>query len=119
MNQALYDYITSHRQRDLRVTVLPDLSADYAARGFSPRARMSDRFVRLMDAEVPHILPGQKIVFLRTVGKPYDCFTEAEWEAIRREPGNMTYRAGALDATVAARKAKTLLGRIRRLLHKR
>ncbi|MBR5679099.1 MAG: pyruvate formate-lyase, partial [Clostridia bacterium] len=83
MNQALYDYITAHRQRELRTTVLPDLSADYAARGLSPRARMSDRFVRLMDAETPHILPGQKIVFLRTVGKPYDCFTEAEWEEIR------------------------------------
>ena len=49
MNQALYEYITARRQRDLRVTVLPDLSEDYAARGLSPRARMSDRFVRLME----------------------------------------------------------------------
>ena len=85
MNQALYDYITSRRQRELRTTTLPDLSGEYAARGLSPRARMSDRFVRLMDAETPHILPGQKIVFLRTVNRPYDCFTDAEWEDIRRK----------------------------------
>ena len=48
----------------------------------------------------------------------YESAEQSYREAIRREPGNMTYRAGALDATVAARKAKTLLGRIRRLLHK-
>ena len=83
MNKELFDFIVSHRQRALRTTTLPDLSAEYMAKGLSPRARMSDRFVRLMDAEVPHILPGQKIVFLRTVNRPYDCFTEDEWEEIR------------------------------------
>ncbi len=83
MNQELYRIITSHEHRKLRVTTLPDLSADYAAQKMAPRARMSDRFVRLMNAEVPHILPGQKIVFLRTVNKPYDCFTEDEWAEIK------------------------------------
>ena len=83
MNQELYRIITSHEHRKLRTTTLPDLSADYAAKNMAPRARMSDRFVRLMNAEVPHILPGQKIVFLRTVNKPYDCFTEEEWADIK------------------------------------
>ncbi len=83
MNRELYETITSHRHRELRREPLPDLSAEYAAKNLSPRARMSDRFCRLMNAETPHILPGQKIVFLRTVPKPYDCFTEAEWEEIR------------------------------------
>lgn len=83
MNKELYEFITSHKQREYRVTELPDLSADYAAQNLSPRARMSDRFVRLMDAEIPHILPDQKIVFLRTVKKPYDCFTEDEWAEIK------------------------------------
>ncbi len=85
MNRELYDFITSHRQRELRRDPLPDLSAEYAEKQLSPRARMSDRFVRVMDAETPHILPGQKIVFMRTVPKPYDCFTEDEWTAIRAE----------------------------------
>ena len=83
MNRELYETVTSHRHRELRREPLPDLSAEYAAKGLSPRARMSDRFCRLMNAETPHILPGQKIVFLRTVPKPYDCFTEAEWEEIQ------------------------------------
>ena len=83
MNEELYRIITSHEHRALRGPALPDRSAAYAAEKLSPRARMSDRFVRLMDAEVPHILPGQKIVFLRTVPKPYDCFTEEEWAEIK------------------------------------
>ena len=83
MNKELFDFITSHKQRELRTTTLPDRSAEYAAAGMAPMARMSDRFVRLMDAEVPHILPGQKIVFMRTVTKPYDCFTEEEWADIK------------------------------------
>ncbi len=83
MNQVLFDTITSHKHRAFRTTELPDLSAEYAAKGLAPRARMSDRFVRLMNAETPRILEGQKIVFLRTVKKPYDCFTEAEWADIK------------------------------------
>ncbi len=83
MNQPLYDFITAHRQREFRIDAIPSQAQRYKAEGLSPRARMSDRFCRVMDAEVPHILPGQKIVFLRTVPRPYDCFTEDEWNAIR------------------------------------
>ena len=83
MNQPLYDFITAHRQREFRIVAIPSQAQRYKAEGLSPRARMSDRFCRVMDAEVPHILPGQKIVFLRTVPRPYDCFTEDEWNAIR------------------------------------
>jgi len=83
MNQELFRIITSHEHRSLRTVTLPDLSAEYASKNMAPRARMSDRFVRLMNAETPHILPGQKIVFLRTVNKPYDCFTEDEWKDIK------------------------------------
>ena len=75
MNQPLYDFITAHRQRDYRTCAIPSQAERYKAEGLCPRARMSDRFCRVMDAEVPHILPGQKIVFLRTVPRPYDCFT--------------------------------------------
>ena len=83
MNRELFDFITSHRQREYRTVELDDLSRAYAEAKMPPRARMSDRFCRLMEAEVPHILPGQKIVFMRTVKKPYDCFTEEEWDEIK------------------------------------
>ncbi len=39
-------------------------------------------------------------------------------EAVRMEPDNMTYRAGALDALVALRRSRTLAGRIRHLMGK-
>lgn len=83
MNQPLYDFITAHRQREFRAPELPSQAERYRAEQLSPRARMSDRFCRVMDAETPHILPGQLIVFLRTVPRPYDCFTEDEWNDIR------------------------------------
>lgn len=83
MNQPLYDFITAHRQREFRAPELPSQAERYRAEHLSPRARMSDRFCRVMDAETPHILQGQLIVFLRTVPRPYDCFTEDEWNDIR------------------------------------
>lgn len=85
MNQPLYDFITAHRQREYRIPALPSEAQRYKSEGLSPRARMSDRFCRVTDAEVPHILPNQKIVFMRTVPRPYDCFTEDEWDEIRSE----------------------------------
>ncbi len=39
-------------------------------------------------------------------------------EAIRLDTGNMDYRRGALDALVAARRERTLSGRIHKLLHR-
>ncbi len=37
-------------------------------------------------------------------------------EAVRKEPSNIEYRRGALDAAVALKKSKTLAGRVRALL---
>lgn len=83
MNKPLYDFITSHKQREYRLDPLPDMAPTYKKEGLSPRARMSDRFCRVMNAEIPHILPDQQIVFMRTVPRPYDCFTDEEWTEIR------------------------------------
>lgn len=40
-------------------------------------------------------------------------------EAVRREPDNIEFRRGALDAAVALKKSRTLLGRIRMFLKKK
>ncbi len=37
-------------------------------------------------------------------------------EAVRRDPENNTYRSGALDAAVAEKKAKTLAGKMQKLI---
>ena len=46
---------------------------------------MTDRFERMCAAETPHIVPFEKIVMMRTVPKLPDCFTEAEWEEIKKD----------------------------------
>lgn len=48
----------------------------------------------------------------------YESAEQSYREAIRLDPNTMAYRAGALDAHVAARKANTLVGRMKRLLRK-
>ena len=52
--------------------------------GLEPRERMTRRFEMLCGLEEPVLLPGEQIVFLRTVTTVPDCFTPAEWEAIRK-----------------------------------
>ena len=39
-------------------------------------------------------------------------------EAVRMDPNNISYRAGALDALVAYRNSRTFAGRLRHLMHK-
>jgi len=40
-------------------------------------------------------------------------------EAVRREPANIEYRRGALDAAVALKKSQTIAGRIQHILRRR
>lgn len=53
----------------------------------------------------------------------YDSAHQSYREAVRREPENIEYRRGALDAAVALKRSKTLKGRIetliRRCFHKK
>ena len=49
----------------------------------------------------------------------YESAHQSYREAVRREPDNIDYRRGALDAAVAMKKAKTVQGRIKELFRKR
>ena len=49
----------------------------------------------------------------------YESAHQSFREAVRRDPDNIEYRRGALDAAVALKKSKTLSGRIHHLLHHR
>lgn len=49
----------------------------------------------------------------------YESAHQSYREAVRRDPDNILYRRGALDAAVALRKSKTLLGRLKHLLHQK
>ena len=85
MDQQLFQYyIIERSHRAYRRPFAPAaLAEEYAARGLSPRERMADRFARAASQEVPHIAPGERIVFLRTVTDLPDVLTAGEWEAMR------------------------------------
>ena len=46
----------------------------------------------------------------------YENAHQSYREAVKREPNNNFFRQGALDAAVALKKSRTLIGRIKRLL---
>lgn len=48
----------------------------------------------------------------------YDSACQSFREAVKRDPNNIEYRRGALDATLALRKSQTLKGRLKKLLRK-
>lgn len=53
-------------------------------------------------------------VILMEMGQ-YESAHQSFREAVRREPDNMEFRSGALDAAVAMKKEKTLAGKIKRM----
>lgn len=83
MSKVLFDYIVAKEHHQFRVDNSCDLASEYKARGLSPVERMADRFERLMKLQTPHILPEEKIVFLRTTTSIPDCFTEDELAEIK------------------------------------
>lgn len=85
MNQELYNYyIIDRSHRKLRKAWEADLAKEYQAKGLSPEERMASRFCRACALEQPRILPFEKIAMVRTVANLPDCFTQEEWERIRR-----------------------------------
>ncbi len=48
----------------------------------------------------------------------YESAHQSYREAIRREPNNNLYRQGALEAAVALKKSRTLIGRLLRMSHR-
>lgn len=85
MSQTLLSYILDKKHHDFRQNYDVELSKIYSEAGMTPAERMADRFERLTKAEIPHILPDEKICFMRTVKNIPDCFTEDEWKKIKAE----------------------------------
>ena len=85
MTQELFRYyIVERGHHALRRPAATIPSAEeYAKMGLSYRERMADRFARAAAEEVPHIMAGEEIVFLRTVTDLPDILTEGEWAEMR------------------------------------
>lgn len=83
MSQELLEYVLAKKHHAFREEYTEPLAKIYSEAKMSPVDRMADRFERLTKAEKPHILPDEKICFVRTVKNIPDCFTEDEWKEIR------------------------------------
>lgn len=76
--KEIFDYVTSRKHHALRRPSGMDLAAGYAAAGLSPHERVTRRFELMCKAETPVILPGEKIVFTRTLSDIPPVFTDEE-----------------------------------------
>lgn len=87
MSTVLKNYIVNreHHQYRKDFEEYKNLSQEYKAQGLCPKERMTRRFELLTSLETPVFLPDEKICFLRTVKEIPDCFTEDEWEEIKKD----------------------------------
>ncbi len=83
MSDRLLNYVLERKHHEFRVDFSENLAEEYKNKGLSPAERMADRFERLCRAQVPHILPGEQICYIRTTKQIPDCFTEDEWKEIK------------------------------------
>ncbi len=87
MNKTYYNAVIERRvQREMRREFpIPDFAEKHAAEKTDIKERMVDRFERAAALETPHIFEGQKIVFMRTVGKLPNVMTKDEWKAVKEK----------------------------------
>ncbi len=85
MSKFLREYVINgehHRYRRDCAELL-GLAEKFKEMKLSPKERMTRRFEIISSLEEPHLLPNEKICFIRTVKKIPDCFTEDEWKEIK------------------------------------
>jgi Pyruvate-formate lyase len=84
----LKEYILDKKHHQFRQepekTGLLGLTAQWEREGLSPIKRAGQSLIAVLEAEKPIILPGEKIVFTRTVTELPGIFTEEEWNEIRK-----------------------------------
>ncbi|MGI5878740.1 MAG: pyruvate formate lyase family protein [Christensenellales bacterium] len=79
--RALREYIREGRHHGLRQDI--EIPVDWE--GLSPIERTTRRLNAVLAAEKPVLLPGERIVFTRTVRRLPPLFTPGEWDAIRAD----------------------------------
>lgn len=87
MNEKYYSEVIKNRVQRAMRREFPEagFAERHSALGTPAVERMTERFEIAAKYEEPHIFEGQQIVFVRTVGKLPDIFTNDEWRAIRDE----------------------------------
>ena len=78
MVETLRSYILNKEHYPLRRPSGIDFAREYAEKKLEPRARLSDRFVRIGAMETPLIMPGERIVLTRTITDMNAIFIKEE-----------------------------------------
>ncbi|MBQ7247672.1 MAG: pyruvate formate-lyase [Lachnospiraceae bacterium] len=86
MNSRLKDYIVNKKHHAFRrdCTGYTDLAERFAKEQLPAKERMTRRFELAASLEEPVLLPEEQICFMRTVKKLPDCFTQDEWDEIKK-----------------------------------
>jgi len=84
-NPSLYQTVLNKSHHIYRVPFDTSLTPQIQNPALSFEERMTLRLELLFSQERPLILPGQKIVFMRTVTDLPDIYTAPEWEKIKSE----------------------------------
>ncbi len=86
MSEYLRRYIVDKKHHQFRKDhpELEHLAERFAGEELSPKERMTRRFELAASLEEPVLLPEEQICFMRTVKKLPDCFTQDEWDEIKK-----------------------------------
>lgn len=80
MTDKLYNYVLNKEHHKFRKDA--EIVFD---KSMTPIERMTYRFEQMAKAEEPHILPDEKICFIRTVKNHCDIFSDEEWKEIKEK----------------------------------
>ena len=84
-NTNLYEQVLNKNHHKFRRPFDIASASDFTNEKISPVTRMAMRLSDVFAQEVPHILDGQKIVFIRTVTDVPSIFKDEEWARISSE----------------------------------
>ncbi|MDD4191824.1 MAG: hypothetical protein PHI28_10860, partial [Mangrovibacterium sp.] len=87
--KTILDNVFQKKHHVFRQNIAPDVVRNFAVSLKEQKVpdvlRAQKRLSWVLENEKPVILPGEKIVFMRTVPKIPEIFTEEEWTEIREE----------------------------------
>lgn len=82
MDMQLYEFIRERKHHAFRKKVDWNLPAEFSEKAFDDARRITERFCRLCREEQAIILPGEQIVFLRTVSNMPEVYEKDELDAM-------------------------------------
>ena len=83
--QRLLQFVLNKRHHQFRQNVELNLTSEFTALNLSDIERVTVRLERVLAAERAVILPGERIVGLRTIRKIPEIFTADEWAKIKQK----------------------------------